>query len=133
MTFYFDRNFGWRFPEAVRAARPPFAVEYHQDRKNKFRFRPDAPDDEWLAKVAGEGWIVFSHDRKFHMLLPEISAVKQYKAGCFYLPGASSPTWDKTRYFMRAYEGIMDRIKLTAKPFIFELSRAGRFRRISIP
>jgi hypothetical protein len=76
---------------------------------------------------------VFSHDRKFHTLLPEVSAIKQYKAGCFYLPGAESPTWDKLCYFMSAYRGIAERISVTAKPFIFELSRAGRFKRVSIP
>jgi hypothetical protein len=76
---------------------------------------------------------VFSHDRKFHTLLLEISAIKQHKAGCFYLPGANSQTWEKIRYFLRAYDGINDRIGVTAKPFIFEISRAGRFKRISIP
>jgi hypothetical protein len=85
-----------------------------------------------LAAVAQEGWIVFSHDRKFHTLLPERSAIKQYKAGCFYLPGANSQTWDKLCYFTKAYEGIVERIRVTAKPFIFELSAAGRFKRIAL-
>jgi hypothetical protein len=73
------------------------------------------------------GWIIFSHDRKFHTLLPEAAAVKQYNAGCFYLPGASSPTWDKMHYFMRSYEGIKNRIGSTSKPYIFDLKHNGRF------
>ena len=77
--------------------------------------------------------IVFSHDRKFHTLLPEISAIKQHKAGCFYLPGASLQTWDKTCLFMRSYEEIKDRVAVTAKPFIFEIDHAIRFRQIAIP
>jgi PIN like domain len=113
-------------------ARPPFSVEYHDDPNSRFKFSQNTTDDEWLAKVAAEGWIVFSHDRKFHTLLPECSAIKQYKAGCFYLPGASSPTWDKMCYFTRAYDGIAERISATVKPFIFELSYAGRFKRVSI-
>lgn len=117
----------------LRAARPPFSVEYHHDPRGKFRFAQDTPDDAWLAKVATEGWIVFSHDRKFHELLPEISAVKQYKAACFYLPGASSPLWDKVHYFMRGYDGIKARIGATKPPFIFNLSFAGRFSRVKIP
>jgi PIN domain-containing protein len=119
LTFYFDRNFGKRFPEVIRTARPPFSVEFHDDPKNKFKFSQQATDDEWLAKVAAEGWIVFSHDRKFHTLLPEISAIKQYKAGCFYLPGASLPTWEKMCCFMRAYDGIKARIGATQKPLYF--------------
>ena len=133
MTFYFDRNFGKRFPEAVRTARPPFAVEFHNDPRCKFRFRDATPDDEWLSTVAAEGWVVFSHDRKFHTLLPEIAAIKQYSAGCFYLPGANSRTWDKMQYFMRWFDGIKTRVDTTAKPFIFDLSTSGRFKRINIP
>jgi len=133
LTFYFDRNFGKRLPESIRAAQPRnFAVEYHHDPKNKFKFKQDTPDDVWLPAVANEGWIIFSHDRKFHTLLPERSAVKQYKAACFYLPGANSETWDKLRYFARAYEGIVNRVKVIKKPFIFEISTIGRFKQISI-
>lgn len=76
---------------------------------------------------------MFSHDRKFHTLLPERSAIKQYNAGCFYLPGANDSTWDKMRYFMRSFDGIEKRALTTRKPFIFELSAAGKFTQISIP
>ena len=132
MTFYFDRNFGKRFPEAIRTARPPFTVEFHHDPRNKFRFAQTTPDDMWLSKVAEEGWIVFSHDRKFHTLLPERSAVKQYSAGCFYLPGANDSTWDKTRYFMRWFDGITHRALTVKKPFIFDISKTGKFTEISL-
>jgi hypothetical protein len=99
----------------------------------EFKFSQATTDDEWLAKVAAAGCIVFSHDRKFHTLLPEITAIKQYKAGCFYLPGASSPTWDKMCLFMRAYDGIVERITTTTKPFIFEISGSNRFMSVAIP
>jgi hypothetical protein len=65
-------------------------------------------------------------------LLPEQSAIKQYKAGCFYLPGANDPTWDKTRYFMRWFDGIASRALTTPKPFIFDLTTTGRFTQISL-
>jgi hypothetical protein len=133
LTFYFDRNFGTRFPEALRIARPPFAVEFHHDPRNKFRFNQETPDDEWLSKVAAEGWIVFSHDRKFHTILAECAAIKQYNAGCFYLPGASLPTWDKMSSFIRSYQGIVDRISATAKPFIYDVGYDGRFTQVQIP
>jgi hypothetical protein len=125
---------GKRLPGVIRSARPArFSVEYHHDPKNKFHFGDETPDDEWISKVAGEGWIIFSHDRKFHTLLPEAAAVKQYNAGCCYLPGASSPTWDKMHYFMRSYQGIINRIHKTKKPFIFELTHSGRFIPKTIP
>ncbi len=108
-------------------------MQFHHDPKNKFKFGDKTEDDEWIAKVAAEGWIVFSHDRKFHTRLPEISAIKQHKAGCFYLPGSQSPTWNKIRYFLRGYDGIEHRIATTIKPFIFDLAYTGRFTRVSIP
>jgi hypothetical protein len=112
----------------IRDAKPyGFSVQYHHDPKLKFQFDEKTPDDEWISKVAAEGWIIFSHDRKFHALLPEAAAIKQYNAGCFYLPGASSPTWDKLHYFMRSYAGIKNRVEKTPKPYIFELNFAGRF------
>lgn len=114
-------------------ARPTtFAVEYHHDPKNKFKFKQDVADDVWLSKVAAEGWIVFSHDRKFHTLLPERSAIKQYSAGCFYLPGANDTTWVKTRYFMRWFDGIQSRALRAKKPFIFDLNTRGTFTEIPI-
>ena len=114
-------------------AQPPFSVEYHDDPKNKFRFAQAAEDDEWIPKVAAEGWVIFSHDRKFHSLLPEISAIKQHKAGCFYLPGANSPTWDKLGYFVRASDRITELAQTTATPFIFNVAGNGRITRVSIP
>jgi len=86
----------------------------------------------WLSKVCAEGWIVFSHDRKFHTLLPERAAIKQYSGGCFYLPGANDQTWDKTRIFMRWYDGIAGRADTTKKPFIFDMSSQGKFTPISL-
>ena len=125
--------FGKRFPEAIRTARPPFIVEYQHDPKNKFKFSDTTTDDEWIAKVAAVNWVIFSHDRKFHVRLPEISAIKQYQAGCFYLPGANWTTWEKTRHFMRFYDGIASRIDATTKPFVYRLAPTGKFTKISIP
>ncbi len=113
-------------------ANPPFSVEFHHDPKNKFKFKQDVADDVWLPKVAVEGWIIFSHDRKFHTLLSERSAVKQYEAACFYLPGAQDTTWDKARHFMRWVGGIESRIESTKKPFIFDLTPKGIFTPISL-
>ena len=64
VTFYFDRCFGKRFPEALLKMRSPFKVEYHHSPANKFP--EEMEDDEWLAKVGAKGWFVFSHDKKWH-------------------------------------------------------------------
>jgi hypothetical protein len=118
----------------IRSAQPrSFAVEYHHDPKGRFKFQQNTPDDVWIAAVAAQGWTIFSHDRKFHTIQSEISAIKQHSAGCFYLPGANDPLWDKVVYFMKACDGIIKRAGSTTQPFIFELASTGRFKAIKIP
>jgi len=114
-------------------ARPPFTVEYHQDPACRFHFAHDVADDVWLAAVGAAGWVVISHDRKFHQILPEISAVKQHKIGCFYLWGASEPPWDKLRCFMGASNGIIRRAEVQMRPFIYDVLGNGQIRQVAIP
>lgn len=54
LTSYFDRNFGKRFLELLRQAKPPSRVEYHHDPKNKFKFKDTTRGDEWLTIVGAE-------------------------------------------------------------------------------
>jgi hypothetical protein len=117
----------------VRTAKPPFAVEFHHDPNNKFRFNEKTPDDEWMAKVGAEGWIVFSHDRKWHNELPVCAAIKQFNVGCFYLWGANAETWEKMRSFMRGYHYIDECIATNTKPYIFDVAKHGRLTQVPIP
>lgn len=117
----------------LQKAQPPFPIQYHHDPQNKFKFSEETPDDEWLSKVGAEGWTVFSHDRKFHTLLPEIAAIKQPKIGCFYLWGAQMPLWYKTHSFMCAYNAIHTRALLAPRPFIYEVLGNAHLKQIPIP
>ena len=129
LTFYFDVNFGTRLPKALRHLRPPVDIEWHQNQ----RFRQDMPDDEWLAIVGKKDWIVFSHDRKFHTEAMESAAVKQHNVGCFYLPAANDPVWDKCSIFIRSFNRIRKLAVATEKPFIFDLKRNGHLKKIDLP
>jgi hypothetical protein len=130
LTFYFDRCFGKRFPDALLKMQTPFRVEYHDSPTNKFRH--DMPDDEWLQIVGAKNWIVFSHDKKWHGEMPAIAAIKEHKIGCFYLWGASVPTWDKYVCLARAYDKIKARLN-TPKPFIFRVAHNHRVDAVKIP
>ena len=90
-------------------------------------------DDEWLEICGKNGWIAFSHDRKFHSVTVEAMAIKQHNVGAFYLPGASEPVWYKLSYFMRGYAQIIDRIKRTQKPFIYRVHPNLWIERIKLP
>lgn len=133
LTLYFDRCFGSSLPEALRKAKPPFSVEYQGDSRGVFRFKQDTPDDVWLSAVGSKGWIVLSHDRKFHQIAAECAALKQHKVGCFYLWGSDAPTWKKLHCFMRAHEQIISVGQMAQRPFIFEVSQRGRLESVPIP
>lgn len=130
LTFYFDRCFGKRFPEALWKAKPPFAVEYHHNKTN--RFKQDAQDDEWLNIVGAKGWIVFSHDRRFHDQAPCVAAMKQHNIGCFYIWGSQAETWEKLRCFVRRYDRIEQIVRTTKTPFIYNVGLRGQLTRVPI-
>ena len=133
LTFYFDRCFGARLPECIRKARPPFTIEYQHDPKGRHKFKEETPDDVWLATVGTNGWIVFSHDRKFHQIETECAAIKQHKIGCFYLWGSNASTWEKLVCFVRAHKQVIEAAKNTPRPFIFEVDQKGRLLPVEIP
>ena len=83
--------------------------------------------------VGAEGWIAFTHDRKFHEELPACAAIKQHNVGCFYLVAVEIPTWDKVQAFMRGYPLIAGAIQQTQKPFIYHLTHNNRLVQVPIP
>jgi len=78
LTFYFDRNFGKRFPKALVQIKPPFQIEYHHSENN--RFAQEMRDDEWLRICGERGWIAFSQDR-LDKIPVEAMAIKQHVLG----------------------------------------------------
>lgn len=132
LTFYFDRCFGKRFPQALALAKPPFSVEYHHSKSNNFRQEMD--DDAWLDIVGAKGGgVVLSHDRRFHDQSPCVAAMKQHKIGCFYLWGSQAETWEKLRCFVRRYDGVQNLVSSTKRPFIFHVGLHGKIQKVPIP
>lgn len=117
LTFYFDRNFGRHFPEALNKLRPPVRVKWHQEQK----FPTNFDDDEWLKIVGQRGWIVFSQDRRFHKNELELAAIKQFKIGCFYFPCASDKRWVSANLFVRRFDRLCYLAESEKKPFIYRM------------
>ena len=90
-------------------------------------------DDVWLNIVCQKGWIVFSHDQKFHTLEPEAMAIKQHNGMCFYLPGANDTTWVKLGYLVKAQSRIEKMIDTIAPPFIYSVYPNLKLKRIPLP
>lgn len=112
---------------------PPVHVDYQHNKKSKFRFNHNTPDDVWLAVAGQQGWVVFSHDRKFHLEEAERYAIRQFGVACFYLWGSNASTFEKMRSFCRGYDRIVEAATNTARPFIFDVQRDGRLVPIKIP
>lgn len=128
LTFYFDRCCGDRFPKAIKHANPPFEVEYHHG----LGLRPDVKDDKWLSIVGKKGWIVLSHDKKFHRNAPEIASIKQHNIGCFYLTGANSTTWENLENFIRSYRKMEEVVETKKKPFIYRVHKNGSIKKVPV-
>ena len=127
-TLFFDRSVGRRLPEFLMMLNIPIGIEFHQ----KY-FAPDEKDDVWLPRVGQNGWIVIGQDWSYHKNLAEISAIKQYNIGVFYLWGSESPMWEQLFCFVRAYPRILAAIDETPRPFIYWVTETGRLRPEPIP
>jgi len=131
MIIFFDRDVGTSLPKAL--------IELHFDRQfnethyHQQLFAKDEHDDIWLPKVGQWEWTVIGHDSQHHAKESEISAIKQYNIGCFYLWGGSAKRWEKMQCFARAYERIVQAVEQTPKPFIFRVTKNGLLRQVQIP
>lgn len=142
-TLYFDRNVGWRIPEALRLL--GIDTVHHHTRRSllglketsslKTLFAQDEKDDAWLRYVGERGWIVFTQDRKFHRagFENELSAIKQFDVGCFYIWGAEANKWQKMVSLCKGLDSMIIAAVNTPKPFIYDLQKTGRLIQVPIP
>ena len=131
MIVFFDRDVGTSLPKALLELY--FDRQFHELRYHQQFFAINSPDDDWLPKVGQWGWTVFGHDSQHHAKEAEISAIKQYSIGCFYLWGSEAKRWEKMQCLARAYERIVEAEKITPKPFIYRVGKMGALKTISIP
>jgi len=130
LTFYFDRCFGKRLPEALIRTKPPFLVEWQHS--SRLRFNQTMADDDWLEICGKRKWIAFSHDRKFHSIDVEAEAIRQHRVAAFCLCGANSETFEKLRYFVSAYPKIIDIVKSETPPYLYRIQKTGKITRVSL-
>ncbi|MBF0305138.1 MAG: hypothetical protein HQL41_05765 [Alphaproteobacteria bacterium] len=113
-----------------RTSAAPFTVEYHHNKNS--RFPQETPDDEWLSLVGQKGWIVLSHDAKWHQESAASTAIKQFDIGCFYLHGASIPAWNKLKSFIHNFDKIREICRAETRPFIYKVGASNRLKRIKL-
>ena len=130
MILFFDRSVGTTLPKILRwqALKFPLQVEYHQ-----LHFPPEEQDDRWLPVVGQRGWTVIGHDSSYHTNPAELSAIKQYEVGCFYLWGSQAPRWAKLQCFARAFDRIVEAEAHATRPFIYRVYQDGHLAPVPIP
>ena len=131
MILFFDRDVGTALPKALQLLQ--FDRHYHELHYHQQHFPGNCPDDVWLPEVGRRGWTVIGHDSHHHTEESELSAVKQYSIGCFYLWGAEAKRWEKLRCFARAYDRIVQAESSTTRPFIYRVTKAGLLQPVLIP
>ena len=106
----------------------PFEVRSHESEG----FSDKLADDEWLNVVGPKGWIVCSHDAKWHR--PEefaaMKAIQQHKIGCFYLWGASSIGFFKLKSLAHNYDKIVKVCQTEKRPFIYRVTARNRLQKV---
>jgi hypothetical protein len=96
------------------------------------RFKDDMQDDEWLSIVGPKGWIVCSHDKKWHDESLAVAAIKQHKIGCFYLCGANSKNFFKVGILAYNFPKLRSVLGKEKPPFIYTIDKRNRIRKIAI-
>ncbi len=115
-TFFTDRDLGRKFPAILRAA--GLTVERHDD-----HFGPTTPDEEWITRVAAEGWIAISHNERIRYTPNERDAVLRAGLALLLVVG-KAPFPELAANFVRSYDSIAAFLGRHQPPFIAKVYRA---------
>jgi len=139
---YFDRCVGTAIPESLRLLGLKNVYHHHIERaivglppergKTKL-FAQEAQDDEWMAFVAAQGWIVFTQDYALHHQPAVVSIIKQHGAKVFYLWGAEATKFEAMRVLMARLSRALEIAAANNGPFIYRIKPRGRFDQILVP
>lgn len=111
--------------EALTAASIAF-VAHHQ------RFAPAAPDDEWLAEVGAEGWLVLTRDQNIRRRPNELAAVRAAKLCLFVLGQGNLSAAETARIVVDAWPRMLRAARGARRPAIFTLTRGGEVRKLGL-
>ncbi len=114
--FFTDRDLGRQFPDILRSA--GLVVERHDD-----HFGPTTPDEEWITRVAAEGWIAISHNERIRYTPNERDAVLRGGLGLLLVVG-KAPFPELAANFVRSYHRITAFLDRYRPPFIAKVYRA---------
>ena len=119
-TLFIDRCAWSRaLGEALDAAQIPY-VAHHQ------RFAPAAPDDEWLAGVANQGWLIVTRDQRIRYKVNEQAAVVRARLWMFVLTQGGLTAAETGKILVDAYPAMVRLAGKHRPPAFFSLHRSGK-------
>ena len=129
MILFFDRSIATVVPKSLKWKELIFPIEihYHQE-----LFARDEKDGVWLNEVGNWGWTVIGCDCHYHTRPNELSLIKQWDIGCFYMWGANDTKWEKLRCFASAYHRIIE-LEAFPRPFLYEVDKVAGLKSIPVP
>jgi len=121
LVFFIDRSLGRK--QVAQALREAGAtVEVHDD-----HFPQTTPDVEWLAEVGRRGWVVLSKDERIRRNRIERAALDSARVRAFFLTQQDITGQEMAELFSNALPGMTRRAVSEPAPFIFTISRSGKF------
>lgn len=120
-VFFIDRSLGRK--QVAQALREAGAtVEVHDD-----HFPQATPDVEWPAEVGRRGWVVLSKDERIRRNRIERTALEAARVRAFFLTQQDITGQEMAELFSNALPGMTRRAVSEPAPFIFTISRSGKF------
>ena len=120
-VFFIDRSLGRK--QVAQALREAGAtVEVHDD-----HFPQATPDVDWLAEVGRRGWVVLSKDERILRNRIERTALEAARVRAFFLTQQDITGQEMAELFSNALPGMTRRAVSEPAPFIFTISRSGKF------
>lgn len=124
LVFFIDRSLGRKqVAEALREVGA--TVEVHDD-----HFPQTTPDVDWLAAVGRRGWVVLSKDERIRRNRIEREALEAARVRAFFLTQQDITGQEMANLFRDALPGMINRGISQPAPFIFTISRSGKFSRV---
>jgi len=121
LVFFIDRSLGRK--QVAQALREAGAtVEVHDD-----QFPQATPDVDWLAEVGRRGWVVLSKDERIRRNRIERTALEAARVRAFFLTQQDITGQEMAELFSNALPGMTRRAVSEPAPFIFTISRSGKF------
>ncbi len=121
-TYFLDRSLG-RIKLATALRRAGLNIEVHDD-----HFAQDAADEDWLAAVGKDGWVVFTKDQRIRYHTRELGALISHGVRAFVLTAPEVTAEEMAAIFLGAHGKIEKFLSSNNGPFMVAVARSGTLR-----